>query len=85
MKTKQHIYEEGEIVYKKWFRSDKLINKFHAMEDNEKKISFCRELGIGLDRAWKMAQPDNVLYWATADKYATKLRLSSLHDMARLV
>jgi len=81
-KQKQHIYEEGETVYKKWFRSDKLINKFHVMANNEKKISFCRELGISVAGAWEMAQPDHVIYWSTADRYATRLRLSSLHDMA---
>lgn len=78
---KTHNYKEGETVYKRWFRTDVLLKKFRALDDAEKRIEFCARLDVGPCRAIAMSKPDFVISWATADKYATRLRLSSLYDM----
>jgi hypothetical protein len=80
-KHKSHHYKEGEIVFKKWFRTDVLLKKFNALDDTERRIEFCTRLDIGPSRAIAMSKPDFVISWATADRYATRLRLSSLYDM----
>ena len=79
---KTHNYRENEIVFKKWFRTDVLLNKFNALTDAEKRQKLCNNLSIGPSRVIAMSKPDFVISWSTADKYATKLRLSSLYDMA---
>jgi len=76
-----HKYEEGEIVYKKWFRADVLLKKFKTFDSDEKRIEFCNSIGLGPSRVIEMSKPDFVIFWTTADRYATKLRLSSLYDM----
>jgi hypothetical protein len=79
---KTHNYREGEIVFKRWFRTDLLLNKLNALTDAEKRQKLCNNLSIGPSRIIAMSKPDFVISWSTADKYATKLRLSSLYDMA---
>ena len=79
---KTHNYRENEIVFKRWFRTDVLLNKFNALTDAEKRHELCNKLGIGQSRGIEMAKPDFVISWSTADRYATKLRLSSMYDMA---
>ena len=81
-KHKSHNYTEVEIIYKRWFRTDLLLNKLNALTDAEKRQKLCNNLSIGPSRVIAMSKPDFVISWSTADKYATKLRLSSLYDMA---
>ena len=82
-KHKTHYYQEGEIVYKKWFRTDVLLKHFNITAENvDKRINFCNSLGVGASRVFEMMEPDYMISWSTADKYATKLRASSMYDMA---
>ena len=82
-KHKTHRYQKGEIVYKKWFRTDVLLKHFNITADNaDKRINFCNSLGVGASRAFEMMEPDYVISWSTADKYAIKLRTSSMYNMA---
>ena len=70
---KSHHYKEGEIVYKKWFRTDILLKEFGALDDVEKRTQLCTRLGITHNRAIAMSKPDSVISWSTADRYAIKL------------
>lgn len=79
---KTHYYAEGEKVFKAWFKADVLLKKFNALTDAEKRHELCNKLGIGQSRGIEMAKPDFVISWSTADRYATRLRLSSMYDMA---
>lgn len=79
---KKHNYKEGETVFKAWFKTDVLLKKFNALTDAEIRHKLCRDLGIGQSRGNQMAEPNYVISWSTADRYATKLRLPSLYDMA---
>ena len=82
-KMKQHRYQENEIIYKRWFRTDVLLKHFNITIDNvDKRINFCNSLGLGASRVFEMMEPDYVISWSAADKYATKLRTSSMYDMA---
>jgi hypothetical protein len=81
-RIKKHNYKENETVFKKWFRTDVLLKKFNALTDAEIRHKFCNDLGIGQSRGNQMTEPDYVISWSTADRYATKLRLPSLYDMA---
>ena len=81
-KHKEHYYQEGEIVFKRWFRSDVLLKKFDALTDADKRTKLCTNLGVNACRGIQMAKPGHMIAWSTADRYAIKLRLSSLYDMA---
>ena len=81
-KHKSHNYTEGEIIYKRWFRTDVMLKEFDALTNVQKRIKLCNNLGICQSQGIKMTEPNHIISWSTADKYATKLRLSSLYDMA---
>jgi len=82
-KHKTHSYKKDEIVFKKWFRTDVLLKHFNiTIENVDKRINFSHSLGVGASRIFEMMEPDFLISWSTADKYATKLRTSSMYDMA---
>lgn len=80
-----HIYEEGEKPMKMWLPSKPLIDLIMPKASEQNITNASIRLRTSTTKIRKMMEPDNFISFSNADKYAIRLRLPSLHDMARLV
>jgi hypothetical protein len=84
-KHKQHHYQEGERVLKKWFPAEPLLELFLKEDTRENRERFIHRIGVDHSRLVALQKPGQMISADYADKYAIRARIPSLHDMVRLV
>lgn len=72
----------GEEKMKVWFPLEPLLNKFWKPRTEAGLADLAQRLGIGVSTLIRIVdEPNYMMRESTADRYAIRLRLSSLHDM----
>jgi len=70
---------EEEIIHKKWFLSKPFIDKFLPNGlDTHETIRLCNALHLEISRIITLSKPNNYISALTADRYAVKMRISSI-------
>ena len=70
---------EDNLIYKKWFLTKPFIDKFLPRGwDKYEALRLANSLGIQRNKLQEMMQPGSVISEKTADKYAVRLRVSSI-------
>ena len=85
MGRKRKEKTEEDIVHKKWFEAKLLLDMFLKVDTKENRQEFMQRLGIDHSRFIALQKPGQMISANYADIYAIKLRIPSVHDMARLV
>jgi len=76
----------GEPKMKVWFPLAPLVDLLWRPRNEVGYYEMCRRLEVGRENFRKMVDnPEHLIRESTADRYAIRVRLSSMHDMARLV
>lgn len=76
---------EEDIIHKKWFYAKPLFDTFLKLDTKENREKLMERMGIDHSRLLNLQKPGQMISAHMADRYAIKMRISSMHDMAGLV
>lgn len=79
------MQNEDNIIMKKWLDTKPFVDLFLTPLTDDKIDEIASRIKVPSYRVEDLARPGRVISYVYADIYATRMRIPSMYDMARLV